>query len=117
LDVTGGAATFTLTPLVEGIENLQIDYGIDTDGDGAPDSYTTGTYSSGTTAMTTSDWANVVATRVSLLARNNEATAGYTDTKTYTLGSTTIAAANDAYKRHVFTQLVRLINPSGRREQ
>src|SRR5207244_4265237 len=31
---------YSVTPLVEGIEQLQIEYGIDTSGDGLPDSFT-----------------------------------------------------------------------------
>jgi len=102
--------TFTLTPLAEGIENLQIDYGVDTDNDGAPDSYTT-------LPTIAAELANVMALRVHVLARNTEQTTGYTDSKSYVLGSTTVAAANDAYQRHVFSTLVRLTNPGGRRER
>lgn len=108
----------TPTPLAEGIENLQLDYGLDTDFDGYPD----GNYIK--TPATAADWANVVTVRVNLLARNTECTTGYTDTKTYNLGLTGAAPApastgciNGAYKRHVFSELVRAINPSGRRAQ
>src|SRR6185503_1275195 len=38
LEFTG--AGYTEVPLVEGIERLQIEYGIDTNGDGSPDAYT-----------------------------------------------------------------------------
>jgi type IV pilus assembly protein PilW len=118
LTVTGGAAAFTVTPLVEGIENFQIDYGIDTDADGAPDYYTTGTYSTGTTPMTAGDWANVMTVRANILARNTDISGGHKDTKTYNLGiEGTVGPFNDAYKRRVFSEIVRLINPSGRRAQ
>lgn len=103
----------TIEPLVEGIENLQLDYGLDNvaPADGSPDSYTTA-------PATTTDWSNVMTIRVNLLARNTEPTfGGYLDTKTYNLGGTTVLPSNDNYKRHVFSELVRVINPSGRREQ
>lgn len=106
VDFVGGART--LVPLAEGIENMQLDYGIDTSGDGAPDSYTA--------APAATDWPNVMAVRVNLLARNNEATTGYKDTKTYNLGGVTDGPFDDQFKRHAYTQLVRAINPSGRRE-
>lgn len=66
-------------------------------------------------------WANVVAVRVFLLARNTQATTGYTDNKTYCLNTTCAAGDllgpyNDGFKRHVFTALVRATNPSSRRE-
>lgn len=112
------ATGFIVTPLVEGIENMQLDYGIDTNLDGYPESYST------CSACTTADWSNVMAIRINLLARNTECTTGYTDTKTYDLGSGAASAptpavtcTNGDYKRHVFTELVRAINPSGRRAQ
>lgn len=111
LGVAGGAAAFSVVPLVEGIENFQLDYGIDTTGDGSPDSYVTAPAS-------TADWANVMAIRVNLLARNNDPTTGQQDTKTYSLGMAgSVGPFNDAYKRHAYSELVRAINPSGRREQ
>ena len=111
LSVQGGVTKFVTTPLVEGIQNLQLDYGFDTTGDGAPDSYATD-------AASVAAWADVVALRVNLLARNNERSVGHQDTKTYTLGlDGTTAAANDNFKRRVFSQLIRLVNPSARREQ
>jgi type IV pilus assembly protein PilW len=59
-----------------------------------------------------------MAVRVHLLARNNERSAGYTDGKSYNLGlAGATAAANDNFKRHVFSQLIRVVNPSARRDQ
>lgn len=125
----------TPTPLVEGIENMQLDYGIDylplAGRDGAADCYfpnpssitateesacetITGTAGDFTSSAT--NWSNAVTVRVSLLARNTESTPGYTDNKSYTLGSVAVAAANDNYKRHAYSQLVRVVNTSGRRE-
>lgn len=106
------SAGFAVTSLVEGVENMQIDYGFDAaGGDGAPDSYTKD-------AAAVADWADVMALRIHLLARNNERSAGHTDSKTYNLGlagSTT--AANDKFKRRVFSQLIRVVNSSARRDQ
>jgi type IV pilus assembly protein PilW len=59
---------------------------------------------------------NVVAVKLHVLARNLEPTAGHVDAKSYTLGPLAVAAADDAYKRHVFSTTVRLVNPSSRRE-
>ncbi|OGS97202.1 MAG: hypothetical protein A3H31_08920 [Gallionellales bacterium RIFCSPLOWO2_02_FULL_57_47] len=100
---------FVTTPLVEGIEYMQIDYGLDTNTDGAPDSYFP--------APAAADWPNVVAVKMNILARNTEPTKGYKDTKTYTLGSAgTFGPFDDEYKRHAYTKFIRLINPAGRRE-
>lgn len=110
LDQTAG--TFVTTPLVEGIEYMQVDYGLDADDDGAADSYIA--------APTTANWPDIVSVKINIIARNNETTVGYTDTKSYALGSAGTFGpftGDDAkYKRHAYTQVVRLINPSGRRE-
>lgn len=99
----------SVIPLVEGIENMQFDYGIAA-------SATSSSAASYTTTPAAADWPNVVTVRVNLLARNNESTPGYTDTKTYTLGGAGTVAPGGAYKRHLYSQLVRVVNVSGRRE-
>jgi type IV pilus assembly protein PilW len=119
LGASGGVASF-LPPvaLVEGIENLQIEYGIDTAGNGGAGLYTTDPDSSPACsgAACVTNWRNVVAVKLNLLARNTTASPGYTDTKIYSLGSTTTAASNDGFKRHVYQTAVRLNNPSGRKQ-
>lgn len=107
--VQNGAAPI---PLVEGIENLQYDYGIDNVSpfDGSPDIYTN--------TPLAADWQNVTAVGISLLARNNDATVGYVDNKTYSMGKAgSVGPFNDNYKRHAYSEVVRVINVSGRREQ
>ena len=101
-------------PLVEGIENMQIEYGLDTSGDGSPDSFT-----AKPTTMT--QWSQVVALRIHLLARNSDITQGFTDTKTYTLGLKADGTANSvtpggSFRRHNYTELVRVNNVSQRLE-
>jgi len=110
-------------PLIEGIEAMRFEYGIDNvgkngapisatnPGDGKPDAYV----SCPAGGCTLDQLANVVAIRIHVLARNLEETKGYTDTKSYQLGETTVSGSG-AYKRHVFSTTVRLVNPSGRRE-
>ncbi|MBI2312009.1 MAG: PilW family protein [Betaproteobacteria bacterium] len=112
LTASGGSATFATVPIAEGVENLQFDYGLDNVGtaDGSPDAFAAAPSS-------TTDWNNVMAVRVNVLARNTEPTPGYTDTKSYTLGSVSVAADNAPYKRHVYSRLVRAVNPGSRREQ
>lgn len=119
LVVSGGSSTFLTYPLAEGIENLQVDYGVDNDNDGAPDYYTTGTYEKdGATAMTPTDWSNIMSIDVNLLARNTELSPGYTTDKQYKLGlSDAVGPYTDHYKRHAFNGTIRLINPSSRREK
>ncbi len=116
-----------ITPLVEGIEYMQIDYGVDNlpvignaIGDGVADSYTD------CSGCSIADWSNVVSVKINLLARNLAITQGWNETKTYNLGidgavgpfgnNEVTTPVKGAYKRHVYTELVRLNNPAGRRE-
>jgi type IV pilus assembly protein PilW len=83
-------------------------------GDGIPDGAFVHCPTSG---CNTYQLLNVVAVKLHILARANEASPGYTDTKVYTLGSSTaLPAFNDGFKRHVFSTSVRLNNIAGRRE-
>ena len=128
-------------PLVEGIDGFHIELGIDdisetganvnytqavnwsdpenkisvtNRGDGSPD----GAFVRCTTASpcTAAQLMNVAAVKIYVLARNLETTPGYTDTKTYNLGSTTLGPFNDNVKRHLFVTTVRLVNVTARRE-
>ena len=124
LDLTGAA--FEKTPLVEGIEELNIEYGIDIDNDGNPDFYNTdpNTFTNGGACAPCNpyfNWANVVTARVSLLARNIEPSPNYKDSKTYTLGRDAAGAEvtvkpGDDYRRHAYTGLVRVVNVAQRKE-
>ena len=122
--IGGVSAPSAPVSMVDGIEDMHFEYGLDTNSDGYPDSYVT--------APASSDWKDVMAVRVSLLARNNECSNNYTGTKTFTLGETNpkvyapatynptdtaACGATRGYKRHVFTKLIRATNPSGRRAQ
>ena len=104
-----GAGSFTVVPLVDGIENMQIQYGVDTNNDGIPNSYTS-------SPATTADWRNTMAVTVHLLARNTTSTQGYSDNHSYTLGDKTVAATSDGYKRHVYSTTIQTVNPSWRRQ-
>ena len=113
LIAAAGATAQTTVTVAEGIENLQVDYGVDTDSDGAPN----GADLNGST-LTVAEWPNVMTLKVHLLARSTEVTAGFLDTKTYfmgTAGAVVPAVAERGYKRHLFVQSIRLTNPSSRR--
>jgi type IV pilus assembly protein PilW len=116
IDITPSGAS-TPKPIVDGIENLQLDYGIDTSGpgDGSPDVYTNTTAHSDLTPANLAEWQNVMAVRIHVLARNLEVSNSFTDTKTYALGPVSVTPGG-SFRRHAYNQLVRLNNPSGRRE-
>jgi type IV pilus assembly protein PilW len=140
-----GPTGFVVYPLSEGIENLQLEYGLDFAGnDGIPDVYTADPLSylacsganctdgqqdfitcadhgrDATVCVTNSQ--NIMAVKINLLARNTTKSSNFTDTKTYLLGSkidgtvNSVGPFNDAYNRHAYQTTVRLINPAGRRE-
>ena len=119
-----GVGAFTISPMAEGVDNLQIEYALDTDGDGVPDVYTTNpsTYNGCAGAGCVTNWQNVVGVKVNMLVRNPQATQGYTDTKTFTLGQkfdgtpNVVGPIGDSFKRHVYAAQLRLYNIAGRRE-
>ena len=131
-----GAAAANPIPLVEGIENFQIEYGIDNSvasgvvGDGVPDNVFSDPSSltlNAATPSTIAAWRQVVSARIFLLARNTEKTTGFVDDKTVSMNSDGIqtdpcsglsgSQLTDckSYKRHAFQSTVRLNNPASRR--
>lgn len=101
--------------LVSGIENLQIDYGIDRDGDGTPNSGTGGDPFE--VAPDIDEWPDVVTTRIHALARNIESTPGYSDPKVYDMGKGgSFDPSDDSYRRHLYTATSLAINATIRRE-
>lgn len=119
-----GAVAINIVPLAEGIENMQLEYGIDTGTDGVADVYTPAVDTANgcaAAACAVTNWSNVVSLKLNLMARTLSPTLTYTDTKSYTLGlnadgtPNVIAAAKDKYKRHVFTQMIGLPNVAGRK--
>jgi type IV pilus assembly protein PilW len=117
LAVVGGNTAFRIVPLVEGIEYLKLEYGVD-DAPGTANT-TTGLIGDATVNSYTAlpaDWTTVIASRVYILARNTEGSLGFVDDKTYNLGTVSVPAFNDNVKRHVYQAEVRLTNVAGRRE-
>lgn len=105
-DSCGSMDTYAVA---DGIEDLQLEYGVDSDSDGVANTYSV--------APAAADWANVISVRMFVLARNTETTPGYTDTKQYALNSTGTpgAALGGAYRRHVYSATVLATNLAGRR--
>ncbi len=122
-NASGSGSAMTIVPLVDGIENVQFEYGIDTNGDGAPDLYTSdpSSYGGCSGSACVQNWWNVMAVKVSLLARNTRSTPGFIDSKTYALGldasgNPYTVTPGGNYKRHEYSSTARLANPAGRRQ-
>jgi len=97
-------SNMTSEVLLDGVENLQIEFGVDDDDDFIADYYTA--------APTAAEIADAVAVRIYVLVVSVNEVPNYTNDKTYTLGSTTVNAANDGFYRRVFNTTVVLRNPS-----
>ena len=124
LELAGGA--FRDVAIAEGIERIRFEYGMDTNGDGGPEQFTADvenfTYPGCAACDPGANWASVMAVRVHVLARALDISPGHIDTKVYTLGRDEAGSAvlagpfNDGYRRNVYTSVVRVMNPSTRRE-
>lgn len=98
--------------LIEGIENMQIMYGVDSDADGIPNTY----YNAGVSQLdSTAEWDTVVSVRVSLLVRTpDENFMRPQDTNAYTLLDTAVyttgAPPNDYHQRKIFNADIAIRN-------
>lgn len=102
LRVSGTTASLVSEELVEGVDNMQILYGLDTSGDGSVDQYQA---ASGVT-----DWGQVASVRVALLLRAPEEYGLETDTQEYLVNGTTVTAPGDRRVRQVFSTSVAVRN-------
>ncbi|MEH6593004.1 MAG: PilW family protein [Halioglobus sp.] len=96
------ASEMTTECLVEGVEDMQLEYGLDNNFDGFPNQFVSD--------PNTPDIGDAVVAKVYLLLRGTSPIAGYTNTKTYNLGQKVVAAKNDAYLRRVMTTTVQMRN-------
>ncbi len=69
------------TSIAEGVENLQFEFGVDTSGDGVPD-----TFARRPAPLPRADWQNVVSVRMHVLTRSTQPSPGYVETRTYQVG-------------------------------
>lgn len=115
-ELVEGPAWSDAVTIAEGIENLQIEYGVDSAAamDGAPDGADVQARN-----VAVGAWPTIVSAKLYVVSRSTEvAPSPYSDTKTYPLGlagAMTPTGDELRYKRHVFVQTVRLVNPSFRR--
>jgi Tfp pilus assembly protein PilW len=88
--------------LATGIENLQIEYGIDTNEDGAPDTYMP--------SPTLAQMQTVVTARVFILARTTDIDTRYDNDKTYSISNSPDFLPDDSFHRRVFSTSVTIQN-------
>jgi len=91
--------------VIPGVERMEIQYGVDTDGDTVVDQY-----SNADVVNTASNWSNVISARIAILVRSPEANSPDLDKRTYTLLSRTVPSFNDHYERSLFITTVALRN-------
>lgn len=97
-----GAAAGAAEEVVEGVENMQVLYGVDTNANRIVDDYVT--------ADNVNNWNNVVSVQIALLMRATERGDDISGAATYTLAGTDANADNDGRLRQVFSTTVTLRN-------
>jgi len=98
----GGGVQLVSDELVEGVENMQVLYGEDTDGDRTADAYRE--------ADNVADWGQVVSARISLLVRSPENSLPEPETNTFDVGGVDVDPVDDRRLRQVFTTTITLRN-------
>ncbi len=88
--------------LADGIELMHFEFGVDSDDDLVVDYYEAD--------PSNSEIRQSIQIRIYLLVRSIEAVADYTNAKSYTMGSRTVAAQNDGFLRRVMSTSVTLRN-------
>jgi type IV pilus assembly protein PilW len=98
----GAGPSMTTECLATGIENLQIEYGLDTNEDGHPNIHVPN--------PTLAQIQDVVSARIFLLARTVDIDTRYTNTKTYSISNAPDFTPGDSFHRRVFSTNVSIQN-------
>lgn len=125
----GTTMAMNLRTIAPGVENMHLEYGIDTDDNGSINAWVvsnidprqTGSTGTPVTDMrldgsTENRWEDVMAIKLFLITRDSKKTTGHIDTKSFILGTKTVAAAGDAYYRRLMSSTIKLVNLASRRE-
>ena len=100
--LSGAGPSMTTECLATGIENLQIEYGIDMSQDGHPNVYLTN--------PTLAQMQDVVAARIFLIARTTDIDTRYVNNKTYSISNAPDVIPGDSFHRRVFSTSVSIQN-------
>lgn len=98
-------------PLVDGIQSLQAEYGVDTDGDGIANTYAdSATVNNGVITVGTPDWGRVVSIRVAVLVQGQPNVLDQAQAITYNLLGQPATPLADRTPRRVFSTTIPLRN-------
>ncbi len=117
--VPGGAPTVVDQEILPGVEDLQVEFGVDTDLIDTPNRGSVDRYvNPGDPIITPGNVAfipdaQILAIRIWMRVRAERPENGYTDTANYVYADQNIAAFNDAFRRTVVTKTIFLRNARG----
>lgn len=120
--------TGAIRTLVEDVEDIHFEYGLDLNGDGGPDCYVANptvdtkpaacpvdaSYEWETTDSL--NWRNVVSVQVKMLVSGGRSSSVNVSSKTYDLGREVLGPYSDDIRRQVYSTVIMLPNVSGVRE-
>ncbi len=97
-----GSRNVNRLEIAEGVENLQVLYGIDNDNDNQVDQYVN--------ADQVGAWSRIISVQLAILVRSLREVKPNNESKSYTLLDNNPITKNDKYQRAVFSTIVRLRN-------
>ena len=97
-----GGSSMTTDCLARGVEDLQIEFGIDTDRDGSANAYLA--------APLANQMSQVVSAKIFLMVRSEDSDLAYDNDKVYTLSNAAPFAPNDNFYRRTFSTTVGIRN-------
>ena len=102
-DSTGAEPKLEAEEIAYGVDDFQVQYGVDTDNDNSVDSFVDAPAAGDAT------WGKVIAARIWLLVRAECPETGFTNESTYTMAGVP-TAPGDKYRRQLYTSTIRLRN-------
>lgn len=115
----GNNGRFENVVVAEGVEQFQLEYGIDRSGNGVPNESAVGANDAYEDNPTAAEMQNIVSIRYRMIVRSTEDSDDYEDTNTYDLGlfgAVTGTALGKEFKRKMYSGLFRVVNIASKRE-
>jgi type IV pilus assembly protein PilW len=102
-----GSQTPLPVTIAEGVENMQILYGVDTDSDGAVEGYVSATSINSSASLS---WEGVISIQVAVLVRTLKPIKNQAESEKFRLLDTDITTVSDRFQRAVFSTTIFLHN-------